>query len=256
MFRRRGTAPRRGELTAFIDEGSEIEGRYTFRGTVMLNGKFKGEISSNDTLIIGERAVLQADVRAGRLVVNGEVTGNLSALERIELKRTARVYGDVEAPVVVVEEGRPCAVGEVGDLLVTTLNNRAMPLIRYRIGDRGMLLEGGCPCGRGLPLMQVAEGRISDSFTAPSGRRVSGVLFPHLFKDHRAIVLGQAVQESPSRIRVDLVLEDGTSLGVGDGHSARLAHRRRLRREHAGRWGAGLAGCLCVLLAGPSREPV
>ena len=41
--------------------------------------KFKGEISSNDTLIIGERAVLQADIRAGRLVVNGEVTGNLSA---------------------------------------------------------------------------------------------------------------------------------------------------------------------------------
>ena len=105
MFRRGSKGPRRSELTAFIDEGSEMEGRYTFRGTVMLNGRFKGEISSEDTLIIGERAVLKADVRAGRLVVNGEVTGNLSALERIELKRTARVYGDVEAPVVVVEEG-------------------------------------------------------------------------------------------------------------------------------------------------------
>lgn len=105
MFRRKAEAPRRSELTAFIDEGSEIEGRYTFRGTVMLNGKFKGEISSNDTLIIGERAVLHADVRVGRLVVNGQVTGNLSALERIELKRTARVSGDVEAPVVVIEEG-------------------------------------------------------------------------------------------------------------------------------------------------------
>lgn len=123
MFRRKVKAPRRSELTAFIDEGSEIEGRYTFRGTVMLNGKFKGEISSNDTLIIGERAVLHADVRAGRLVVNGEVTGNLSAMERIELKRTARVHGDVEAPVVVLEEGvlfeghcrmaKPSAVAEV-----------------------------------------------------------------------------------------------------------------------------------------------
>jgi cytoskeletal protein CcmA (bactofilin family) len=60
---------------------------------------------SEDTLIIGERAVLQADIRAGRVVVNGEVTGNLRAMERIELKRTARVFGDVEAPVVVVEEG-------------------------------------------------------------------------------------------------------------------------------------------------------
>jgi cytoskeletal protein CcmA (bactofilin family) len=105
MFRRRGKGPRRSELTAFIDEGSEMEGRYTFRGTVMLNGKFKGEISSNDTLIIGERGTVEADVRAGRLVVSGEVTGNLRATERIELKRTARVYGDVEAPVVVLEEG-------------------------------------------------------------------------------------------------------------------------------------------------------
>jgi cytoskeletal protein CcmA (bactofilin family) len=82
-----------------------MEGRYTFRGTVMLNGKFRGEISSEDTLIIGERGVLQADVRAGRVLVSGEVTGNVRATERIELKRTARVYGDVEAPVVVVEEG-------------------------------------------------------------------------------------------------------------------------------------------------------
>ena len=82
-----------------------MEGRYTFRGTVMLNGKFKGEISSGDTLIIGERAVVQADVRAGRVTVSGEVTGNLRATERVELRRTARVYGDVEAPVVVVEEG-------------------------------------------------------------------------------------------------------------------------------------------------------
>ena len=105
MFRRGSKGPRRSQLTAFIDEGSEIEGRYTFRGTVMLNGKFKGEISSDDSLIIGERAVLEADVRAGRLVVNGEVTGNLRATERIDLKRTARVFGDVDAPVVVLEEG-------------------------------------------------------------------------------------------------------------------------------------------------------
>jgi cytoskeletal protein CcmA (bactofilin family) len=105
MFRRGSKGPRRSQLTAFIDEGSEIEGRYTFRGTVMLNGKFKGEISSDDTLIIGERAVLEADVRAGRLVVNGEVTGNLRATERIDLKRPARVFGDVDAPVVVLEEG-------------------------------------------------------------------------------------------------------------------------------------------------------
>jgi cytoskeletal protein CcmA (bactofilin family) len=133
MFRRRSKRPRRSDLTAFIDEGSEMEGRYTFRGTVMLNGRFKGEISSEDTLIIGERGVVQADVRAGRVQVSGEVTGNLRATERIDLKRTARVYGDVEAPVVVVEEGvvfeghcrmaQPSPVGEITgrDLAVVPL---------------------------------------------------------------------------------------------------------------------------------------
>jgi cytoskeletal protein CcmA (bactofilin family) len=71
----------------------------------MLNGTFSGEIASSDTLIIGDKAVVNADIRAGHVLVSGQVVGNVRATERIELKRTARVYGDVEAPVVVVEEG-------------------------------------------------------------------------------------------------------------------------------------------------------
>ena len=100
------TAAARGsDLTAFIDEASEIEGKYTFSGTVMLNGKFKGEIVSTDTLIIGEKAVVNASIRAGIVLINGEVVGNVLAGERVELRGAARVFGDVEAPVVVVEEG-------------------------------------------------------------------------------------------------------------------------------------------------------
>lgn len=92
-------------LTAFIDEGSEIEGRYTFSGTVMLNGRFRGEISTTDTLIIGDKAAVNGEVRAGQVLVSGEVVGNISGTERVEMKRTARVFGDVEAPVVVLEAG-------------------------------------------------------------------------------------------------------------------------------------------------------
>jgi cytoskeletal protein CcmA (bactofilin family) len=92
-------------LTAFLDEGSEIEGRYTFSGVALLNGKFKGEIISTDTLIIGEKAAVNATVRAGTVVISGELVGALLATERVEMRKTARVFGDVEAPVVVVEEG-------------------------------------------------------------------------------------------------------------------------------------------------------
>jgi len=101
----RVTVATRKKLTAFLDEGSEIEGKYTFTGTVLLNGKFQGEIASPDTLIIGERGVVNATVRAGALVVNGELVGNVHASERIELTGKARVFGDLESPVVVLDEG-------------------------------------------------------------------------------------------------------------------------------------------------------
>ncbi len=92
-------------LTAFLDEGSEIEGKYTFSGVALLNGKFKGEIVSTDTLIIGEKGVVNATIRVGAAIVSGEVVGGLLATERVEMKKSARVFGDVEAPVVVIEEG-------------------------------------------------------------------------------------------------------------------------------------------------------
>jgi len=102
---RRAAVASRKKLTAFLDEGSEIEGKYTFTGTVLLNGKFHGEIASPDTLIIGERGVVKAAVRAGTLVVNGELVGNVHASERVELTGKARVFGDLESPVVVLNEG-------------------------------------------------------------------------------------------------------------------------------------------------------
>src|SRR5207237_1253200 len=107
MFRRKRGTPKvkANDLTAFIDEGSEIEGKFTFNGTVMLNGRFRGEIVTNSSLIIGEKGVVNASIRAGVVLISGEVVGNVLASERVELRGSARVFGDVEAPVVVVDEG-------------------------------------------------------------------------------------------------------------------------------------------------------
>lgn len=94
-------------IMAFVGEGSEIEGKYTFAGTgtLLINGKFQGEISSTDALVVGEKAVVSATVRAESVVIWGEMVGNVQARERIELRGAARVFGDLEAPVVVLEEG-------------------------------------------------------------------------------------------------------------------------------------------------------
>jgi cytoskeletal protein CcmA (bactofilin family) len=107
FFRKRSkpAAVKSNDLSAYIDEASQIEGTYTFSGTVMLNGKFSGEISTKDTLIIGEKGVVHANIQAGVVLVSGEVVGNIQGGERVELRGTARVFGDVEAPVVVVEQG-------------------------------------------------------------------------------------------------------------------------------------------------------
>jgi cytoskeletal protein CcmA (bactofilin family) len=106
LWKKRPKSKRRNDdFSAYIDEGSEIEGTYTFSGTVMLNGKFKGHIQTTDTLVIGEKGVVNATISAGTVLISGEVVGNVLATERVELRATARVFGDVEAPVVVVEEG-------------------------------------------------------------------------------------------------------------------------------------------------------
>jgi cytoskeletal protein CcmA (bactofilin family) len=93
------------EYTSHVNEGTEIDGTVTFSGTVLLNGRVRGEIVSNDTLVVGEKGVIHATIRSGVVEVSGEVVGNISATERIELHPSCRVYGDIEAPVVTIDEG-------------------------------------------------------------------------------------------------------------------------------------------------------
>jgi cytoskeletal protein CcmA (bactofilin family) len=93
------------EYTSHVNEGTEIDGKVTFTGTVLLNGRVRGEIVSNDTLVVGEKGVINATIRSGVVEVAGEVVGNITATERIELLASSRVYGDIEAPVVTIDEG-------------------------------------------------------------------------------------------------------------------------------------------------------
>ncbi len=88
-----------------IDQGCEFEGRLTFVGTLILNGKLKGEVQSSGTLIVREGGEIQADVRVGVAIVSGQISGHVTAQERVELKKTARIFGDILTPVLSLEEG-------------------------------------------------------------------------------------------------------------------------------------------------------
>ena len=92
-------------LSAFIDQGSEFEGKLSFKDTVRIDGCFRGEITSQNTLVVGETGEIMATVRSRNVIVSGNVTGNVFATEKIVLHKSARVEGDIEAGSVAIEEG-------------------------------------------------------------------------------------------------------------------------------------------------------
>jgi len=94
-----------GNLTAFIDQGSEFEGKLSFKDTVRIDGNFSGEISSDNTLIVGESGQIQATIHSVCVVVSGLVEGDVHASEQIVLHKTAVVNGNLEAPAIMMEEG-------------------------------------------------------------------------------------------------------------------------------------------------------
>ncbi|MBW2578928.1 MAG: polymer-forming cytoskeletal protein [Deltaproteobacteria bacterium] len=99
------TSSTSGGLTAFIDQGSEFEGKLSFRDTVRIDGTFHGEITSENTLIVGESGEIDAEIRSKTVVVSGKVHGNVIAEAKVVLHKSARVEGDIQTPSIVVEEG-------------------------------------------------------------------------------------------------------------------------------------------------------
>jgi cytoskeletal protein CcmA (bactofilin family) len=101
-----------GGLTAFIDQGSEFEGKLSFRDTVRIDGRFRGEIASENTLIVGESGVIEASIRSKTISISGAVDGDVIASQKVVLHKTARVLhktarvnGNVETPSLVMEDG-------------------------------------------------------------------------------------------------------------------------------------------------------
>jgi len=105
FFMRKETPLDKSEIKAFLGPGSKFEGKLFFDEIVRLDGTFKGEIVSKDTLIIGETADVDSEVEVGTFILSGRFKGNVKASTRVELRRPARFEGTIESPVLVVEEG-------------------------------------------------------------------------------------------------------------------------------------------------------
>ena len=102
---RKETPIEKSEIKAFLGPGSQFEGKLVFNEIVRLDGAFRGEVTSHDTLIVGESAEIHADVQVGTLILSGRFKGNIKAKSRVELRAPAQVDGTIETPALSVEDG-------------------------------------------------------------------------------------------------------------------------------------------------------
>ncbi len=100
-----GTPGAGGSGDLLLGAGAEFEGKLTFAGTVRIDAKFKGSIVTNDVLVVGDSARIDADISCGTVIVYGEVNGNIKAKSAVELHAPAKVRGDVETPSLSIEKG-------------------------------------------------------------------------------------------------------------------------------------------------------
>jgi phenylacetate-CoA ligase len=99
--------------------------------------------------------------------------------------------------VEILKDGHPAKPGEMGEVVITDLNNYCMPMIRYRLGDLAVAMDSSktCACGRGLPMIGQIEGRVQALIVGSSGRYLPGTFFAHLFKDYDYLIRQYLVEQ-------------------------------------------------------------
>ena len=109
---------------------SAFDGKLTFDGKVRVDGNFRGEIHTKDVLFVGKTAKINAELHIGRIIINGEVRGNVKAAGAIEIKSTGQLYGDVETPSLIIEQG---AIFEGSCKMKNLTAGKVMPIARQEI---------------------------------------------------------------------------------------------------------------------------
>lgn len=175
------------------------------------------------------RGELPETLRPERIICHGEF---LPAATQAELSRVFRCpvfnqYGaqefnrigwdcaahsgmhlDADSVVLEVLDGNGIAApGQEGEMVLTGLHNDLMPLVRYRTGDAGRRLDRACPCGRGLPLFEITEGRMDDVLQLPGDRRIGPRTLAPRIERLGGFTQYRVVQTHRDRLEVRIVCE-------------------------------------------------
>jgi len=93
------------EIKAFLGKGAEFTGKLIFSGSVRIDGDFNGEIFSEGTLIVGDGAHIEADIKVANIIISGDVHGQIECKDKIEIYPPGRVLGNVKSPRFIITEG-------------------------------------------------------------------------------------------------------------------------------------------------------
>jgi len=122
--------------SGFLGKGSRVVGKLSFEGPARIEGAVEGEILAQDTLTIGESAVVNAQITGNAVIIHGRVTGDVTARKKLEIRAPGRLLGNIATPNLVIHEGvvfeGQCTMG--GEVRATD-KDRKVTLV-FPPGDR------------------------------------------------------------------------------------------------------------------------
>lgn len=166
----------------------------------------KGILTSSETLLPRQRRIIE-DVFGAKVYdeYGGEDMTFMAQCEKTDL-----YHANAENVIIeLVKDGKKVALGETGEVLITSLNRYAMPFIRYRIGDLARQSARACSCGRGLPTYENIEGRISDTIVTSSGRNITVGVFVVVFEYIQEVKMFQIIQKQRDKLLIKVMPEPG-----------------------------------------------
>jgi tetratricopeptide (TPR) repeat protein len=140
-------------LNSFFGEGTFMKGILKFNGALRFDGKFEGEIITNDTFIIGKTGVINANISTGSLFNSGEVAGNVSAGQKIAIHSEGKLLGNIRTPILHIEEGAQfdgnCEMQRDGKERTAVLSQATSEKKKYiqSINKRRMKISAGILAG-------------------------------------------------------------------------------------------------------------
>ena len=171
----------------------------------------KLSVFSPDTILTGAEPLHDFQRDVIEKAFNCNVYNTFGCREFMLMSAECQAYKNLHINIdhlvveTITDNGR-VITDESGDLVVTDLYNYGMPLIRYLNGDRATLINSPCGCNNPLPIMKSIDGRKLDIIKTPSGKKIPGELFPHLFKEFEKITRFQVKQSEINALNIAMIV--------------------------------------------------